>query len=162
MIDLRFKARPWWNYLDESQRELLEQSEILLEREERQGDVFHDYSFLVFPAAKAYEGFVKKLLLDLGLITQEQYTGKHFRVGKSLNPDLPHRLRDNDWVYGKLAVYCKGSDLPQTLWNTWKSSRNLIFHWFPNEKQAISLNEAQERIIVIVEAMDKAFRECKL
>lgn len=163
MIDLELKNRLWWSYLDQSQRELLAQSETLLEREEYAGEkVFHDYAFVVFPAAKAYEGFVKKFLLDLGIIKQEQYEGRYFRVGKSLNPALPKRLHNHDWVYDNLSDFCQGEDLPQKLWNTWKKSRNLIFHWFPNEKHAISLNEARNRIIMIVEAIDKAFLECKL
>lgn len=156
------KNKPWWNYLPENQKDLLEESVLLLKREEKTGDNFHDYAFVVFPAAKAYEGFLKKLFLDLSLIGEEDYTGRHFRIGKSLNPDLPKRLRGRDWVYEGLARFCQSEDLPRLLWDTWKNSRNLIFHWFPGHKNFISFSEAKERVELIIAAIDKSFMECKL
>lgn len=122
---------------------------------------FDDYSFVVFPAAKAYEGFLKKLFFDLKFITEEDYYGKHFRIGKALNPSLPKVLR-KDGVYDKIVKYCNGSVLAEKLWEAWKQSRNLTFHWFPNEKNAITMDEAGERIEMIVSAIDMAFKECRI
>ena len=106
---------------------------------------FDDYSFVVFPAAKAYEGFLKKLFLDMGFITQEDYFGKHFRIGKALNPSLEKDLR-REGVYDKIIKYCQGHELADNLWNTWKMSRNLIFHWFPNEKNQFFFWKSRELI----------------
>ncbi len=156
------KNKSWWNYLSEDQQDLLEESAVLLEREEQHGpDIFHDYAFIVFPAAKAYEGFLKKLFLDLGFIGLEQYEGDHFRIGKALNPSLPARFQNEDWAWEKLANFCQGEELPQLLWDTWKESRNLIFHWFPKHENFISLFEAKDRINMIVEAIDRSFLKCK-
>ena len=77
--------------MEEPMRDLVGESYLLLEREERLNENLHDYSFVVFPMAKAYEGFLKKLFFDLGLINKRQYQGDRFRVGKSLNPNLPTR-----------------------------------------------------------------------
>ena len=116
---------------------------------------------MVFPAAKAYEGFLKKLFLDLKFITEEDYYGKHFRIGKALNPSLPKELK-REGVYDKVVQYCQGHTLADDLWNTWRLSRNLVFHWFPDEKNTITLPEAGERIEMIIAAIDEAFKECKI
>lgn len=145
----------WWSYLDESQSELLQESLLLLKREEAARDRWHDYAFVVFPAAKAYEGFLKKLFLDMGFITNEQFQGDRFRIGRALNPSLEPALRWES-VYDRLAEEKGGKVLPEQLWQTWKNSRNLIFHWFPWHKNAITLAEARERIERIVDAMRTA------
>lgn len=162
----------WWEYLEEDLQELLRESSLLLERAGKWEQTFHDYSFVVFPAAKAYEGFLKKLFLDMGFIDKKEYLGRRFRVGKALNPSLYNRdmkrhgrykrLRERISVYDKLVGYCGGKDLANELWGTWKTCRNLLFHWFPNEKNAINLVEAGQRIDTITGSMNSAFKECKI
>ncbi|KKT72836.1 MAG: hypothetical protein UW69_C0079G0009 [Microgenomates group bacterium GW2011_GWA2_44_7] len=153
LIDIKNEA--WWQTLDESQRELLQESLLLLVREERLKTNWHDYAFVVFPAAKAYEGFLKKLFLDLGFISQQQYEGDRFRIGRALNPSLEAELRWES-IYDRLTDRRGGDELPEYLWQTWKRSRNLLFHWFPWHKNAISLTEARGRIEMIIEAMRAA------
>ena len=149
----------WWEYLGHDLQELLMQSNFLLEKAK---DISaHDYSFVVFPAAKAYEGFLKKLFYELNLITDEDYFGKHFRIGKSLNPNLPKGIRSKE-VYGELVKFTGNSSLADSLWETWRACRNLTFHWFPDEKNAITLPEAEQGIIMIIASIDKAFRECNI
>jgi len=164
----QLEKNAWWGYLGEDLQKLIGTSEFIYRAVESWGadlpggkKVFHDYSFVVFPAAKAYEGFLKKMFLDLSLITEDDYYGKHFRIGKALNPSLPKEIR-SEGVYDKLVHYCQGKALADQLWETWKLSRNLTFHWFPNEKNTITLPEAGERITMILGAMDAAFSGCKL
>lgn len=111
----------WWRYCDEPLQELLKESFDLIEQESMRGEEreYKDYSFIVFPAAKAYEGFLKKLFLDMGLISQNQYYGEHFRIGRALSPMLPKRYRAG-WVYGKLMDYCRGQELPMRMWEVWE------------------------------------------
>ena len=163
------KERIWWNYVHEDLQELLSQSFLLLDlmggREKNKAiskQMFHDYAFVVFPAAKAYEGYLKTLFHDLGFISDEDFYGKRFRIGKSLNPSLDVHLREKEGVYDKLVDYCQGKDLADRLWETWKRGRNLLFHWFPNERNAIPYEEAKERVSEILDTMDLAFRECKI
>lgn len=154
--------KEWWSYLEEDLNELLMQSFRLYEISSEWPTHFHDYAFIVFPAAKAYEGFLKKFFLDLGVITEADYNGTHFRIGKSLNPDLDMRLRGHDWVYEKLKDICGGEETARTLWSTWKRSRNTVFHWFPNEAKAISRDEAYDRVLGIVGAIDMAYGACRI
>ncbi len=159
-MDVNLKNKAWYDYLEEDLRELLEQSFQLIDDVPNWKYQFHDYSFIVFPAAKAYEGFLKKMFLDLGFITKEDYYGRRFRVGKALNPQLEKKFR-NESVYDKIVDFCD-KRLADNLWDTWKTCRNLVFHWFPDEKKAIQFSEAKERVEKIVTAIDVGFRECKI
>jgi hypothetical protein len=154
------KNEAFWSYLDESEKELLGESFLLLSREEQDNHTWHDYSFVVFPAAKAFEGFLKKLFFDLGFLSQQQYQGDRYRIGRALNPNLEKELRAES-AYDQLAKYCDNPGLPDFLWQTWKNSRNLLFHWFPWHKNCISLSEARERVEMIVEAMRMATTSCR-
>lgn len=156
------EKRNWWTYIHEDLQELLKESVLLCDRVSTWDEKFHDYSFIVFPAAKAYEGFLKKMFLDLGFITMEDYSGKRFRVGKALNPELERGLRESEGVYDKIVEYCGGVALADRLWETWKICRNLIFHWFPNERNAITLEEAKERVEDVITSIDMAFEGCKI
>ncbi len=156
------KLKPWWNYLEEDLAELLAESFRLYEDALGWKDEFHDYSFVVFPAAKAFEGFLKKLFLDLGFITSEDYYGKRFRIGRALNPQLEKRLRVKESIYDRLTKFTGDKVLGDELWSTWKQSRNLIFHWFPNERNAITIEEARIRIEMIIASIDRAYKECKM
>lgn len=159
-METDLSKKSWWIYLERDLKELLEQSTRLLSAFEKNKGEFLDYSFVVFPAAKAYEGFLKKILLDSGLISLEEFSGKHFRIGKALNPFLPKKLQ-HESVYPRLVEKSGGEELPALLWKTWKLSRNSTFHWFPNKKNAISYEEAGERIQLIVSAIDNGYAKLK-
>lgn len=168
-MDLKLEQKVWWSYIEEDLQELLVASEFLANVVKSWGGdlpsgskVFHDYSFVVFPAAKAYEGFLKKVFYDLGFIGDNDYHGKRFRIGKALNPFLEHEIRNTESVYDKLVHHCGGKELADLLWRAWTEGRNSIFHWFPDEKRAISFDEAEERITLILHAMDKTFEGCRI
>ena len=83
-----------WQYLSPTQRVLASGGEFLLDdsyvHENREPS---DYSYLVFPYAKLYEGFLKQLFLDLGIIDERNFISDHFRIGKALSPNLVKFLR---------------------------------------------------------------------
>ena len=161
-MEVNLKNKVWYDYLEDDLRELLEQSFTLIDLVPSWQESFHDYSFIVFPSAKAYEGFLKKMFLDMGFITQEDYYGRHFRIGKALNPQLEKQYREAESVYDKLVEFCGGENLANMLWDTWKNCRNLIFHWFPDEKRAITFEAAKSRVDEIIASIDESFRECKI
>lgn len=161
-MEVNLQDQPWYDYLEEDLRELLEESFELIDKVPSWQDGFHDYSFIVFPAAKAYEGYLKKLFLDLGFIGQEDFYGRHFRIGKALNPQLEQKFREAESVYDKLVIFSGDKNLADLLWDTWKTCRNLVFHWFPDEKRAINFEEAKARIEKVINAIDVSYRECKM
>ncbi len=145
------KNSPWFEYLDDCQRELVGVSFSLTnKRLELAG--LSDYSFVVFPMAKAYEGFLKKIFLDLGLITKEVYEDRHFRIGRALNPDIRTSQKDEYWLYDNVAERF-GNDLARHLWDTWLLCRNRVFHYFSNCDQFLSFDEAVKRIEMMMETM---------
>lgn len=155
----------WWKYLDGPLQELVRESLDLLEWQKERlvgGELlpYHDYSFAVFPAAKAYEGFLKKILLDMKLISERQFYSEHFRIGRAMSPDLPVRYR-HGWVFGKLAQFCQGENLPLKMWETWKRARNRLFHYFPDKNEWITLDQAKLLVGEIMATMKEALQGCR-
>jgi hypothetical protein len=161
-MDFSLDKKNWWQYLEKDLQGLLREAILLIEKVSLWDEKFPDYSFVVFPAAKAYEGFLKRLFLDRGFISEEDYYGKRFRVGKALNPSLEKRIRAKESVYDKIVQFCGGKDLGDKMWNTWKVCRNLLFHWFPKEKNAINFEQSKKRVALIIETIDAAFDGCKI
>ena len=150
-----------WQYLSTHQKELIEDGEYLFETARAHSQSLHDYSYLIFPYAKAYEGFLKKLFFDLGFIDEQTYRGEHFRIGRSLNPSLEPALRFES-MYDKIVGYCGGKDLANELWHTWKRGRNLLFHYFPHNLHKLSFTQAVSMRDTIVSAMEQAVEACKI
>ena len=114
-------------------------------------DSIHDYSFVVAPAAKAYEGYLKDFFLKIGLIDSWQYQSNRFRVGKTLNPSLRYKRFS---IFQKLAdIHNTGEELAEILWDGWKYGRNEIFHYFPKNLKKLTLNDAKNRIALILNAI---------
>jgi len=110
-----------------------------------------DYSFLVAPAAKAYEGYLKDFFLKLGIIDQYNYESDRFRVGKTLNPSLRYKRYS---IFQKLSdLHQDGEQLAEILWDAWKFGRNEILHYFPKNVKSLSREEAEERIHLIFKAI---------
>lgn len=145
------ESAAWYEYLDECQQELVSVSFSLVNRRNELSDL-RDFSFMVFPMAKAYEGFLKKVFFDMQLINKETYEGRRFRIGRALNPDVRSYQRDNDWLYDNVESRF-GVDLARQLWNTWLVCRNRVFHYFPDCTQFLNFDEAIKRIEMMEQAM---------
>lgn len=137
------------------QRQLAADGELLVnDRKLHPNEHLSDYSYLVFPFSKLYEGFLKQLFRDLDIISDRDYTSDHFRIGKVLSPNLVRRLGGRS-AYGQIEKRF-GASLASQLWQTWKQGRNLVFHYFPHNFRALTDVEAQQLIHLIVDAMEKA------
>lgn len=157
-----FKKRPWWSYLNPTQQNLIKQSFLLLEWIKKEKKDLSDYSFIVMPAAKAYEGFLKQLFFDLKLISKRDFEEDYFRVGKALNPQLAnHPYLKKKSLFRQLSQKCS-QELAQNLWQTWKQCRNRLFHYFAKEQQVFTLKESEARFNQIITTMGTAFRECQI
>lgn len=140
-------------YLTKNQRELVDDVEIVLKRLVSIEHI-NDYSFVVAPVAKTYEGYLKDLFLKIGIIDEYSYKSDRFRVGKTLNPSLRYK---NYSIYQKLTELSdKGEELAELLWDAWKFGRNEIFHYFPNDFKNLNRNEAEDRIGLLLRAIIKS------
>lgn len=155
-----FENKIWFNKLNFTQQSLIKQSFYLLNWAKNHKEKLYDYSFIVMPAAKAYEGFLKQLFFDLKLISRQQLEEDYFRVGKALNPELEHvkRLR-KQCLYDEISEKCN-EKTAELLWQAWKKCRNRLFHYFVKEQQVFTLEEAEERLNQIVKAIKIAFEKC--
>jgi len=144
------QAKP---YLSSNQAGLINDLQLLLNKLQ-EFDHITDYSFLVAPAAKAYEGYLKDFFLKIGIMSQAEYAGERYRVGKTLNPSLRYARYS---VYRKLTdIHEKGEGLAEILWDAWKYGRNEIFHYFPHNLKRITRAEAEDRIDKILDAIAKS------
>ncbi|MFA7300903.1 MAG: hypothetical protein WC069_01145 [Candidatus Shapirobacteria bacterium] len=136
-------------YLKNDQDQLVDDVENVLNY--LQQNHINDYSFIVAPAAKAYEGFLKDFFFDLDIIDEYSYHSDRFRVGKTLNPSLRYKRYS---IFKKLAdMHEDGEGLAEKLWSAWKQGRNEIFHYFPGNVKKLTLVEAQDRINLILKAI---------
>lgn len=142
-------------YLSETQKQLALDGQLLIEdRDRHPNEHLSDYSYLVFPFAKLYEGFLKQLLLDLRIISEREYQSTHFRVGKVLSPNIMRRL-GNRSAYAHLSKRY-GNELATSVWATWKQGRNLVFHYFPHNVSRLSFIQAKELVTRILTTMERA------
>lgn len=154
------QSHTYWDYLSPHQRDLIREGSYIYQEifiDGRYG--FQDYSFIVFPFAKAFEGFIKQFLLDVRLINTAQYNSDHIRVGKLLSPEKHHYVRD-DSVYPKL-IQIVGKDVADMIWMTWKYCRNQVFHYYPHNSKSLDLNEARERVHLILNTMTTCYKVLK-
>ena len=152
--------RPWFSQLPTDQQELIELTIVLYEREQKMDSLLTDYSFIIFPIAKAYEGFLKQYLFDLGLISQKTYEGKRFRLGRALNPDIRDNQRDEFWLFDDVSGMC-GEELSRSLWETWLECRNRVFHYFPTKNVKLSLTAVTTHLQLLDETITNA-HQCKV
>jgi len=145
-----------WDYFSPNQRSLIEEGQYLMnEVIKDHAYTFKDYSFLIFPFAKAYEGFLKQLFKDVRLISHLDYISDHLRLGKLMSPNLVQKLGDRS-LYEKIRL--NGSrELAEKIWSTWKLGRNQIFHYFPHNIKSVSFDEANQIIIDIMQTMELAY-----
>jgi hypothetical protein len=152
--------RPWFPLLPADQQELIELTIVLYDREQEMDSLLTDYSFITFPMAKAYEGFLKQYLFELGLISQKTFEGKRFRLGRALNPDIRDNQRDEFWLYDDVSRMC-GEELSRALWETWLECRNRVFHYFPSRNVKLSLAAVEAHLLLLEETISSA-HQCKV
>ena len=147
-----------WGYLTDEVKGLLVDGELLLSHKELIPHKISDHSYLVFPFAKAYEGFLKRLFLDLDIIREDEYYGDEIRIGRILNP---HYLEDHQNVFKKLCTTTGDKEaFAERLWMIWRQGRNQVFHYFPHNFRKLSFDEAKEIIDEIVAVIESTTQSC--
>lgn len=147
----------FWEYLSQGQKDLILEGEHLMNDVIRDGKYeFKDYSFLIFPFAKAYEGFLKKLFLDIKYISHLDYISDHLRLGKLMSPNLIGKLGDRS-LYKKITDN-QTKDLAERIWMAWKLGRNQVFHYFPHNLKAVTFEQAEQTIQEITATMEEAYQ----
>ena len=161
MHDIETKNKAFWDYLSQTQKDLiLEGRYIMYEVIKDHAYQFKDYSFLVFPFAKAYEGFLKQLLMDVKFISHLDYISDHYRLGKMLSPNLLIRLGDRS-LYRRIRDTA-GPELADKIWTSWKVGRNQIFHYFSHNTKGFTFAYAEVIIDELLNTMEESFTKLKM
>lgn len=156
-MDFKSQYRNLWSYLSQSQKDLIAEGQFLIDEVMvNQAYQFKDYSFLIFPFAKAYEGFLKQLFRDIKFISHLDYISDHLRLGKLMSPSLVGRLGERS-LYKKIKETVS-KELADRIWRTWKLGRNQIFHYFPHNLKAVPFHEAKQIVGEILSTMDEAYQ----
>ncbi len=159
MADDKYGA--FWGYLSQTQKDLILEGDYLMNDIIRhQNYQFKDYSFLIFPYAKAYEGYLKQLFKDIDFISHLDYISDHLRLGKLMSPNLMGRLGERS-LYKKIQEKIS-VELADKIWQTWKIGRNQVFHYFPHNIKAVSFEEAEKIINAIIQTMEEAYQKLKV
>lgn len=152
---------PLWQYLPSEIKGLIEDGEELLDHAIKHGDgSASDFSYLVFSFSKAYEGFLKRMFLDLDLIQEDEYYGDDIRIGRILNPSY---LRENRNIFTQLCdPKHTGENIAKRMWEIWRRGRNQVFHYFPHNFRRLSYEEALSIIDEMISTMEAAVSTCSL
>ncbi len=147
----------WFDALNLRCKKLLRQALFLIgrERSQPQDDMVTTYGFLVFPAAKAYEGFLKDYFLAMGFIESHHYADHYFRIGRSLNPEGNTYHKQETWVYDDISRSC-GHDVAQDLWESWKLCRNQVFHFQQDASEVENIDTAEALVVRLMQSMKSA------
>lgn len=152
-----------WEYLQPDIQKLLTDGELLVQifsEDSNSQTRVDDFSFMVFPFAKAYEGFLKKLFLDIKVIQYDEYYGDDIRIGRVLNPQYQKEVGN---VFAKMCAHSPSrGGIVQHLWDAWKDGRNLVFHYFPHNYKRLSFEDAMTLINKLLHAMSLAVIGCDL
>jgi hypothetical protein len=154
------KDSPTWAYMEEDIRGLIIDGENLLDLPPERDKKVSDFSYLVFPFAKAYEGFLKKLFLDMNVIDEKDFYGDDIRVGRILSPRY---RKSHASQFDNLCLRnTKGTDLADELWATWHRGRNQVCHYFPHNFRRLNYDEALDIIQEIGTRMEEAVVKCDM
>ncbi len=156
MAGVKDSYREFWEYLSPTQQDLILEGQYLMNDVIKEGAFeFKDYSFLVFPFAKAYEGFLKQIFKDMGFISRLDYISDHLRLGKLMSPNLEMRLGQKS-LYKKIKERVN-MEFADKVWMAWKKGRNQIFHYFPHNLKRINFQEAENFANDFVRIMEEVF-----
>ncbi|MCS7093166.1 MAG: hypothetical protein NZL96_01905 [Patescibacteria group bacterium] len=153
---LVFKTSDFWFYLSKPQRDLINEGIYLMNEVIKDCAYhFHDYSFLVFPFSKAFEGFLKQLFKDAKFISHLDYISDHLRLGKLMSPNLVTKLGERS-LYKKMTDRL-GDKIANQVWECWRVGRNQVFHYYPHNLKALTFSQAQKIVDQILKTMELLF-----
>ncbi|MFA9288461.1 MAG: hypothetical protein ACEQSA_01100 [Weeksellaceae bacterium] len=152
---INWSEKPFSKYLGKDILYLRYDSLILLDKLENDLHVFSDYSFVVSPFAKAYEGFLKKILVDVGAISKDELKSKpSLSVNSYFHP-----------VEGSMVKYtsdaAREKAIPAVIYTVYQECRNEIMHFdiyqHPSKKAIRNIEEAKFFIKRIEDAIEKTY-----
>lgn len=95
-----------------------------LDGDSEEAGLFSDHSFMLLPIAKAYEGVLKKILIENKILTEEDLASNPaINVGAYFNPI------SNEKLFNLLKDKARDRAIPHVIYSTYQECRNQIFHY---------------------------------
>ena len=145
-----------YSFLDDYQRKLLYDTLLIktifttYDSNEIFNRLINDFSIVVFPSAKAFEGFIKKLLLAINLITQKEIKEDPYKsIGKIIN---------GEQIQKKILDKKRDRSVLKLLVAQWDFCRNVILHYDLDQPEIINKEEAFKKIEDIYEVMKRCYK----
>lgn len=112
-----------------------------------------DYSFLILPTAKAYEGILKKILINKGMLKEEGLKNNpNVNVGSFFNP------LGNEAVFKILRDKARDKSIPHVIYSTYQECRNQLLHYdLYRDNRVKSIDEARFIYQRIIDAINKVY-----
>jgi len=119
--------------------------------------IFSDYSFIVFPLAKVYEGVLKKILVQVNLIKEgELLENPDISINAYFNPI------GNEKIKNVLRDKTRDKAIPFVIYSTYQECRNQILHYDPyRDNRLKTIEDAEYYQRRIIDAIIKAFNTFK-
>ena len=119
----------------------------------KEPSIFTDHSFMLLPIAKVYEGVLKKILVKVGVLLDEDLHDKpSVNVGAYFNPT------GNDKITRLLKDKARDKVIPHVIYATYQECRNEIFHYDEfRDKRIKTISDADFYRRRIIDAIYKAY-----
>ena len=160
---VRWKSEEFDKFVGEELLDLHEDNRALLQSYNPSNDKsvdivdYSDYSFLVLPIAKVYEGILKKILVDGGLLKEDDlFKNPSINVGGYYNPV------GNNKIFKLLKDKARDKAVPHVIYSTYQECRNQILHYDQYRDNRIkSYEDAEFYCRRIIYAIEKAYETFK-
>ena len=154
---INWKSEEFDNFLGRELLELYQDSCDLFENVHN-FDNMSDYSFVLLPIAKVYEGVLKKVLIVIGLTKLADWeSNPNLSVSKYFNPVGDSR------IFEALEDKARDKSVPHIIYSTYQECRNKIFHYDLHRDDRIkTIKDAEFYKKRIEYAIEKAYETfCK-
>ncbi len=149
---LKWRSNEFDEFVGQDLIQLRKDSNNLLKEANESTTYISDYSYIVFPMAKAYEGILKKVLVEAQLVKEEdiQYD-PNVPINNYFNPV------SNTTIFNLLADKVRDKSIPHTIYATYQECRNQILHYDSyRDNRLTSLNEVEFYLMRLDDAAQKA------
>jgi len=157
ILEINWNSPEFEKFVGKELVDLYTDTQKLIKAMRNKGNRYSDYSFTVFPLAKAYEGVLKKILVKMGFITKAQLEqDPNISINSYFNPV------GNSKITKALRDKARDKMIPHVIYSTYAECRNQILHHDPyRDNRLKTIEEADFFVRRISDAINKAYTTFK-
>lgn len=160
IYNIEWKNEEFDKFVGSDLLELYRDSCVLLEQNKKEGQIFpalSDYSIIILPIAKVYEGILKKILVEAEIIGEEE-----IRINPGINVGHYFNPVGNNKIFNHIKDHARDRVVPHIIYATYQECRNQILHYDPHKDNRIkNIEDVEFYVKRIMHAIDKAYETFK-